>query len=46
MLKILRALQLDKGILLEGMPGLGKSSLIEYLASQVGRPLIKITLSE
>ena len=44
--KVLRALQLDKSVLLEGMPGVGKSSLIEFLAFKRGIRLLKISLNE
>ena len=43
---ILRSLQVNKAILLEGPPGSGKSSLIEYLAERTGRKLLRITLTE
>lgn len=41
-----RAMSLDKAILQEGMPGCGKSSLVEYLAFNTNNLLYKITLSE
>jgi len=44
--KVLRALQLDKAVMLEGLPSVGKSSLIEYIATQVQVSLVKIQLSE
>ncbi|KAL4485768.1 hypothetical protein ABPG72_012308 [Tetrahymena utriculariae] len=44
--KIVRGLQLDKSILLEGMPGVGKSSVIEYIAAKTQNKLTKISLSE
>lgn len=44
--RILRALSLDKPILLEGSPGVGKTSLIEYLAKKTGHMFISISLSE
>ena len=46
-LKILRALQIDnKAVLLEGLPGVGKSSLIEALAKMTGNSLVRINLSD
>ena len=45
-LKILRALQIPKPILLEGSPGIGKSSLVEALAKKIGQPLVRINLSD
>lgn len=44
--KLLRAMQLDKAILQEGVPGCGKSSLVEYVAAKTGNVLYKLTLSE
>ncbi len=46
LLRVLRALQLPKAILLEGSPGVGKTSLITALASQSGHKLVRINLSE
>lgn len=46
LLRVLRACTLQKAILLEGSPGVGKSSLIQSLAAIVGRKLIRINLSE
>ena len=39
-------MQLDKSILFEGYPGVGKTSMIEYLAQKSGNKLYEITLSE
>lgn len=44
--RLLRAYQLDKPILIEGPPGVGKTSLIENLAKISGRPLTRVNLSE
>ena len=45
-LRIIRALQLPKPILLEGSPGVGKTTLITAISQLVGRPLTRINLSE
>jgi midasin len=45
-LRVLRALQLRKPVLLEGSPGVGKTSLISALASATGHRLVRINLSE
>ena len=44
--RILRALQMRKPILLEGSPGVGKTSLIAAMAKRIGRSFIRINLSE
>ena len=45
-LRVLRALQLGKAVLLEGSPGVGKTTLIGALASSTGHRLTRINLSE
>ncbi|KAG5519126.1 hypothetical protein PMAC_002214 [Pneumocystis sp. 'macacae'] len=45
-MRILRAMQVSKPILLEGSPGVGKTSLISTIASIAGFQLIRINLSE
>ena len=44
--KILRGLQIAKPILLEGSPGIGKTSLVTALAARVGVPVVRINLSD
>jgi midasin len=44
--KILRALKIKKAILLEGPPGVGKSTIISTLATAAGRSLCRYNLSE
>lgn len=45
-MRVVRALQLRKPVLLEGNPGVGKTSLISALALASGNPLTRINLSE
>ena len=44
--RILRAMQLDKPILLEGSPGVGKTSIVTTIAKITGHKLIRLNLSE
>ncbi|KAI9105977.1 P-loop containing nucleoside triphosphate hydrolase protein [Phlyctochytrium arcticum] len=44
--RVLRALQLPKPVLLEGSPGVGKTSLISTLAKKTGHRLTRINLSD
>lgn len=45
-LKLLRALQLNKPVLLEGSPGVGKTSIVSALAKASGNALLRINLSD
>jgi midasin (ATPase involved in ribosome maturation) len=45
-LKLLRALQLRKPVLLEGSPGVGKTSLVSALAKASGHNCLRINLSD
>ncbi|EEH22929.2 hypothetical protein PABG_05140 [Paracoccidioides brasiliensis Pb03] len=45
-LRIARGLQLAKPILLEGSPGVGKTTLVAALAQSLGKPLTRINLSD
>lgn len=44
--RLLRAMQVPKPILLEGSPGVGKTSLITTIAAAMGHELIRVNLSE
>ncbi|GAB7351836.1 hypothetical protein MBLNU459_g2396t1 [Dothideomycetes sp. NU459] len=45
-MRVVRALQLTKPVLLEGNPGVGKTTLVTALAHAIGMPLTRINLSE
>jgi midasin len=45
-MRVSRALQVEKPILIEGSPGVGKTTLIAALARACGKPLTRINLSE
>lgn len=44
--RILRAMRLGRAILLEGSPGVGKTSITSALAAATGHELVRINLSE
>ncbi|KAI9712029.1 MAG: hypothetical protein M1820_001738 [Bogoriella megaspora] len=45
-MRVLRALQFSRPILIEGNPGVGKTTLVAALAETIGKPLTRINLSE
>ncbi|XP_023948089.2 midasin [Bicyclus anynana] len=45
-LRLLRGIQLNKAILLEGNPGVGKTSLVTALAKSSGHRVVRINLSD
>ncbi|KAF4522959.1 hypothetical protein B566_EDAN009549 [Ephemera danica] len=45
-LRLLRALQLSKPVLLEGSPGVGKTSLVHAVANAAGHSITRINLSD
>lgn len=44
--RVLRGLRIGRSIMLEGSPGVGKTSLIQALADMSGNKLVRINLSE
>lgn len=46
LMRVIRALAVKKPVLLEGNPGVGKTTLVNALALACGRPLTRINLSD
>ncbi|KAJ2358747.1 AAA ATPase midasin, partial [Coemansia sp. RSA 2618] len=46
LVKVLRAMQVGKPLLLEGSPGVGKTTLVSTLAKVAGHRLVRINLSD
>lgn len=44
--RVIRAMQLGSAVLLEGSPGVGKTTLIEAMAKMTGHRLVRINLSD
>lgn len=44
--KILRGMQVKKPILLEGSPGVGKTTIVHALANAVGKKFVRVNLSD
>ncbi|KAI4291432.1 midasin [Pancytospora philotis] len=44
--RIIRGLTLGKGLLLEGEPGVGKTTIVQSIARALGIPVLRINLSE
>jgi midasin len=44
--RLLRAMQLNRPILLEGSPGVGKTTLVEAMCRSVGQRFVRINLSD
>ena len=42
----MRALYIDKSVLIEGPPGIGKTILVEYIALKLNQKIFKISISE
>ena len=45
-MRLVRALQMERPVLLEGSPGVGKTAIVTALAQLLGKPLRRINLSD